>query len=72
MSEQFARGRTFLIAALAVKKDQQRIGVIRLVASGQERADRPAGRRLDFRRVEPLGGPDRSPVDVGMRHAESR
>lgn len=46
----------FVAAAVAVQEHHQWIGVIVLVPGGQERAQRPAGRRLHFGGVKALAG----------------
>src|SRR5439155_8016713 len=61
----------FIAAAVAVEEDHERIGVVRLVAGGQEGAQRPAVRRLHLGGVEPLAGPEQTGGEVGTRHGES-
>ncbi len=69
-----ARGQAqhlFVAAAVAVQKHHQRIGIVRLVAGGQEGAQRPAAHGLHFGGVEPLAGPEQTGGEVGTRHGES-
>ena len=61
----------FVAAAVAVEEDHERIGVVWLVAGGQEGAQRPAVRRLHLGGVVPLAGPEQTGGEVGTRHGES-
>ncbi len=69
-----ARGQAqhlFVAAAVAVQKHHQRIGIVRLIAGGQEGAQRPAAHRLHFGGVEPLAGPEQTGGEFGTRHGGS-
>src|SRR5207302_448 len=57
-----------LVAAVAVEEDQQRIGVMRLVAGRQEGADRPTVEGLHLGGVEALDQGRRVPGKMSMRH----
>src|SRR5204863_6817707 len=50
-----------LVAAVAMEEDEQRIGVVRLIARRQERPHRQPAERLQLGRVEPFRGPELSP-----------
>src|SRR5438105_12521203 len=57
-----------LIAAVAVQEDQQRVGVVRLVAGGEKGAHGEAAGGLYFRRVKALGRTKQTPGETGVRH----
>ena len=58
----------FFVAAVAMKKDQERIGVLRLVARRQERSDRQPARRRYFRGIKTLRGSKQTPGKVSVWH----
>jgi len=61
----------FVAAAVAVQEYQQRIRVVGFIAGGQERAKRPAGRRLHLRSIKPFTGTKQTSGEIGARHGES-
>src|SRR5262249_28539288 len=56
---------------VSVQKDQQRVGVVRLVTARQKGAQRPGVRRGDFGGVEPLGERGAEAGDTSVRHGET-
>src|SRR5207244_12492164 len=58
----------FFVAAMAMKKNDQWVGVIRLIARRQKRSDRPAARRLHFRSIESFRRPKQTPGKISVRH----
>src|SRR5262249_26639450 len=61
----------FFTPAPPLQEDYQRIRVVRLVAGGQERAQRQPTGSVNLRLVKPFERAGRSPEQIGMRHGSS-